>query len=84
MSCRVPNQVHVLPFLEGKADQNKDDCSYKGLRRIAKPAVLETGVKLSGNTSSEPKDQAKKRAAGSPCKGHEVEWGSSLEEGAQG
>lgn len=39
------NQVHVLPFLQGKADQNRDDCSYKGLRRIAKLAVLETGAK---------------------------------------
>lgn len=80
MSCRVLSQVHVLPFLQGKADQNRDDCSYKGLRRIAKPAVLETGVKPSGNTPSELKDQAKKRAAGSPCKGHEIEWDLGLEE----
>lgn len=76
MPCRVLTQVEVLPFLEGKAGQSMDDCSYKGLRRIAKPSCLRNWGETIRKHASELKDQAKKRAEGSPCKGHEIERGS--------
>lgn len=72
MSCRVLSQVHVLPFLQGKADQNRE-----GLGRIAKPANWGETIRKHPLRAER---QAKKRAAGSPCKGHEIEWDLGLEE----
>lgn len=72
MSCRVLSRVEVLPFLEGQAGQNTDNCRHRGLRRIAKPSCLRNWGETIRKHASELKGHAK-RAEGSPCKGQEVE-----------